>query len=78
MYRWPWLERTLRRHPAVGLVPALALLTLSVVILVTAPTDRSPRTGLPMWLLAGFLAVMMAVVAFRFVLVLVRGRREEP
>jgi hypothetical protein len=31
-----------------------------------------------MWLLAGFLAVMMAVVAFRFVLVLVRGRREEP
>ena len=52
MYRWAWLEDKIRRRPWIGLVILCGLLGLCVWILVSAPNDKSPRNGMPMWLFA--------------------------
>ena len=63
MVHWPWLERQTRRHPALGLGLALALLGAGIVVLLTAWDEPGPRTGLPMGIVAVVAIVVFAVAS---------------
>jgi O-antigen ligase len=75
MYRWPWLEGKIRRRPSIGLGILLGLLLLCVWILVSAPDDRSPRSGLPMWLIAVVGIVLFGLVSVKYIQVIKRRRK---
>ena len=75
MYRWPWLEAKIRRQPLIGLVMLVCLIMLCVWILVSASHDRSPRSGLPMGLIAVVGIVLFGSVSVKYVRVIVRRRK---
>ena len=75
VYRWPWLEGQIRRRPWIGLGILLGLLSVCVWILVSAPSDSSPLSGLPMWLIAVAGIVLFGFVALKYVQVLKRRRK---
>jgi hypothetical protein len=70
------LERFFRRHPIAGLVTTVLLLGTSIVILVVAPGERSSRSGLPMWVLAGAGILLFRWVSLKYATVLRGGRRD--
>ena len=70
VYRWPWLEGRLRRRPWIGLGILVGLLSVCVWILVSAPSGRSPRSGLPIGLIAVVGIVLFGFVALKYVHVL--------
>jgi uncharacterized membrane protein YhdT len=75
MYRWPWLEEKIRRRPWVGLGMLLGLVLVCVWILVSAPNDTSPRSGLPLWSIAAVGIVLFGSVCVKYVQVIVRRRK---
>ena len=48
MVRSDRLEGYVRRHPGAGLAICVILVLICVVILISDPHSRSPRTGVPM------------------------------
>jgi len=77
MYRWPWLERTLRSHPWAGVTILVVLLALCAWIVVSAPHDRSPRSGLPMWLFAVMGIALFGYALFRYVRLIASRHKDE-
>ncbi len=75
MYRWPWLEARIRRQPWIGLVILVCLILICVWILVSASHDRSPRSGLPLWLIALVGIVLFGFVSVKYIRVIVRRRK---
>lgn len=73
MYRWPWLEAKIRRHPWIGLGIVLAAFLLCVWVLATAADERSPRSGAPMWVIALVGIPLFGFVGIRYVVLIRRG-----
>ena len=78
MVRSERLERFFRRHPIAGLVTTVLMLGASIVILVVAPGERSPRSGLPMWVVACAGVLLFGWVCLKYVRMLRGGSRERP
>ena len=75
--RWPWLEERIRRRPSIGLAILVAMLAVCVWILVTAPGDDGPRSGLPMWLIALAGVAIFLFVGAKYVRVIVHRHRQK-
>jgi hypothetical protein len=61
-----------------GLGTTVLMLGTSIVILVVAPGERSPRSGLPMSVVACAGILLFGWVCLKYVTVLRGGRREHP
>jgi ABC-type transport system involved in cytochrome c biogenesis permease subunit len=75
VYRWPWLEGQFRRRPWIGLGILVGLVSVCVWILMSAPSDRSRLSGLPMGLIAVAGIVLFGFAALKYVQVLKRRRK---
>jgi TRAP-type C4-dicarboxylate transport system permease small subunit len=75
MYRWPWLERKIRSQPSIGVVIALGLFALCAWVLVSDPQARSPRSGMPIWLVAIAGIVLFGFAGVRCIQEVARRRK---
>ena len=79
MYRSARLERFFRRHPLAGFLTVLLMGGICVVILLTyAASGRSPRSGLPMWVIATAGILLFGWVGVKYVALLRRRRGDRP
>ena len=78
MFRSARLERFFRRHPVAGLLTVLLMGGICVVILLTEAGARSPRSGLPMWVIATAGILLFGWVGAKYAGLVRRRRGDRP